>query len=109
MSLSPKSTAQEVASAAGLDVGLFVDVEFGLGNTIFALAQGIWDGPFEGAPATPNTGALLILKPDGTFAVIADGLNQPTSVELIGNKAYVVNLAGEIWEIEGVSSLPHGN
>ena len=102
MSLSPKqqSIATEVASAAGLDVGLFVDVEFGSGNTLYTLAQGIWDGPWEGAPALPNTGALLKLKPNGGFSVIEDGLNQPTSLELIGNKAYVISLAGEVWEIK---------
>ena len=100
LSLSIKSpTAKEVASAAGLGVGLFVDVEFGPKDTPFALAQGVWDGPYEGAPALPNTGALMGLKPNGTFSVIADGLNQPTSMEFIGNKAYVVSLVGEIWEI----------
>ena len=31
-----------------------------------------------------------------------DGLNQPTSLEFIGNTAYVVTLAGEIWKIDGV-------
>jgi hypothetical protein len=101
MSLSPKPhTATEVASAAGLDVGLFVDVELDLGNNLFALAQGIWDGPFEGAPAMPNTGALLKLEPNGTFSVMADGLNQPTSMEFIDNKVYVVSLIGEVWEIK---------
>jgi sugar lactone lactonase YvrE len=110
MSFSLKSpTATEVASAAGLDVGLFVDVEFGRGNTLYALAQGIWDGPFEGTPALPNTGALLQLNPDGTFSVVVDGLNQPTSLEFIGNTAYVVNLAGEVWKIEDVSSPPFGH
>jgi len=99
MSLSPKSGVIEIASGAGLDVGLFVDVEFGPGNTIFVLAQGYWNGPWEGAPAEPNTGALLALKPDGSFKVIADGLNQPTSLEFIGNKAYVVSLVGEVLEI----------
>ena len=109
ISLSPKPPAvREVASAAGLGVGLFVDVEFGLGNSLFALAQGIWDGPFEGAPALPNTGALLGLKPDGTFIVIVEGLNQPTSMEFIGNNAYVVSLAGEVWEIKNVAPPPHG-
>jgi hypothetical protein len=101
MSLSPKPPiATEVASAAGLDVGLFVDVEFGSGNTLYTLAQGIWDGVFEGEPALPNTGALLKLKPNGTFSVIVDGLNQPTSMEFIGINAYVVSLAGEVWEIK---------
>jgi len=109
MSLSPKSpTAREVASAAGLDVGLFVDVELGFGNTLYALAQGKWDGPFEGAPALPNTGALLMLKPNNTFRVIADSLNQPTSMEFIGNNAYVVSLAGEVWEIDNVSPPTYG-
>ena len=103
MYFSPNSpSATEVASAAGLNVGLFVDVEFGRGNTLYTLAQGIWDGVFEGEPALPNTGALLKLKPNGTFSVIVDGLNQPTSMEIIGNKAYVVSLAGEVWEIKNL-------
>ena len=103
MYFSPNSTsATEVASAAGLNVGLFVDVEFGRGNTLYTLAQGIWDGVFEGEPALPNTGALLKLKPDDTFSVIIDGLNQPTSMEIIGNNAYVVSLTGEVWEIKNL-------
>jgi hypothetical protein len=36
------------------------------------------------------------------------GLNQPTSLEFIGNTAYVVTLGGEIWKIDGVSSPPYG-
>lgn len=100
LSLSLKSlTTNELASAAGLGVGLFVDVEFGPREAPFALAQGIWDGPYEGAPALPNTGALIGLKPNGAFNVIAEGLNQPTSMEFIGNKAYIISLAGEILEI----------
>lgn len=110
MSFSPKSpNATEVASAAGLNVGLFVDVEFGPGNNLFALAQGFWDGPYEGAPANPNTGALLVLKPNGIFSVIVEGLNQPTSMEFIGNKAYVVSLAGEIMVIDNDSPPSHGH
>ena len=101
MSFSPNPpVATGVASATGLDVGLFVDVEFGRGNTLYTLAQGIWNGVFEGEPALPNTGALLKLLPNGTFSVIAEGLNQPTSMEIIGNNAYVVSLAGEVWEVK---------
>jgi hypothetical protein len=108
MYLSTKSpTAMEVVSAAGLDVGLFVDVEFDHCSDLYTLAQGKWDGPFEGAPALPNTGALLKLKPNGKFSVIVDRLNQPTSMEFIGNSAYVVSLAGEVWEIDNVSCTPH--
>ena len=109
VSLSPKSPASEVASAAGLDAGLFVDVEFGPGSTPYTLAQGKWEGAFDGAPALPNTGSLLKLKPNGTFSVIVDRLNQPTSMEFIGNNAYVVSLAGEIWKIDNVSARPYGH
>ncbi len=45
---------------------------------------------------------------DGTFTVVTDRLNQPTSLEFIGNTAYVVTLGGEIWKIDGVSCPPHG-
>jgi hypothetical protein len=38
----------------------------------------------------------------GTFSVVAPGLNQPTSLEFIGDTAYVVSLAGEIWKIPNV-------
>jgi hypothetical protein len=97
-------TATGVASGARL----LVDVEFGRGKTLYALSQGVWDGPFEGAPALPDTGALLRVNRDGTFTAIVDGLNQPTSFEFIGNTAYVVTLTGEIWKIENVSPPPYG-
>jgi sugar lactone lactonase YvrE len=102
MSFTLKShTATQVASGAGLtNIGLLVDVEFGRGNTLYALAQGFWNGPFEGTPAQPNTGALVKVNPDGTFTVIVEGLNQPTSVEIIKNSAYVVTLTGEVWKID---------
>jgi hypothetical protein len=103
------STATEVASGSGLDhIGLLVDVEFGRGNALYALLQGYWDGPFEGAPAQPNTGALVKVNLDGSFTVIVEGLNQPTSLEFIGNTAYVVNLQGEVWKIDNVSTPPYG-
>jgi sugar lactone lactonase YvrE len=110
MTLTLKSgTAMQLASGAGLnDIGLLVDVEFGRGNMLYALLQGYWDGPFEGTPATPNTGALVQVNRDGTFTVLVDGLNQPTSMEFIGNTAYVVTLNGEVWKIEDVSSPPYG-
>ena len=104
-SFGPKSlTPVEVASGARL----LVDVEFGLGRTLYALAQGEWDGVFPGSPAIPNDGSLLKINDDGTFTVVADGLNMPTSVEFIGNTAYVVGLAGEIFKINNVSSPPYG-
>ena len=39
---------------------------------------------------------------DGTFTVVIEGLDQPTSLEFIGKAAYVVTLGGEIWRIKGI-------
>jgi len=98
-------TAAEVASGAPL----LVDVEFGRGHRLYALSQGIFPvGSPPGSPALPNTGALVKVNGDGTFTVIMDSLDQPTSLEFIGNSAYVVTLTGEIWKIDDVSCPPNG-
>jgi hypothetical protein len=106
VSFGPKSpTATEVASGAGL----LVDVEFGRGRRLYALSQGIFPiGNPPGSPAQHNTGSLVKVNGDGTFTVIMDSLDQPTSLEFIGNSAYVVTLTGEIWKIDGVSCPPYG-
>ena len=96
-------TATDVAAGARLAV----DVEFGRGRTLFALSQGVWDGPYEGAPAHPNTGALLRVNGDSTLTTVVGGLDRPTSVEIIKNTAYVVTLAGEIWRIDNLSAPPY--
>jgi hypothetical protein len=103
VSFGPKSpTAREVASGARL----LVDVEFG-GGRLYALSQGIFPvGSPPATPALPNTGALVKVNEDGMFTVIMGGLNQPTSLEFIGNTAYFVTLTGEIWKIDGVSCRP---
>jgi hypothetical protein len=43
------------------------------------------------------------VKADGTFKIIADELNQPTSLEIIGNTAYIVTLSGDVWSVENIS------
>ena len=83
-------------------------MEFGRGSSLFALSQGVWLSGPAGSPASPNTGALLEVNDDGTFTVIVDELNLPTSLEFIQNTAYVVTLGGEIWTIDNVSAPPHG-
>jgi hypothetical protein len=85
---------------------LLVDVEFG-GGRLYALSQGIF--PVGSPPATPAlhyTGALVKVNGNGTFTVIIDSLDQPTSLEFIGKTAYVVTLTGEIWKIDGVDCNP---
>ncbi|HEX9782202.1 MAG TPA: ScyD/ScyE family protein, partial [Opitutaceae bacterium] len=105
ISFKPRSpTATEVASGASL----LVDVEFGRGRRLYALSQGDYSGDPAGFPALPNTGALVKVNRHGAFTVIIDGLDRPTSLEFIGNTAYVVTLTGEIWKIKGVSGPPYG-
>jgi hypothetical protein len=106
---SPSAT-EVVASGAPL----LVDVEFGRGRDLYALSQGDFGGGPAGSPAMPNTGSLVKVNGDGTFSTVVGPrtvvgpLNQPTSVEFIGNTAYVVTLTGEIWKVENPSGPPHG-
>ncbi len=100
VSFEPKSpTATEVASG----VPFLLDVEFGGGGRLYALSHGTVDPNIDRSNAVPNTGALVKANADGTFTVITDGLDRPTSLEFIGNTAYFVTLTGEIWKIGGVS------
>lgn len=105
VSFGPKTSVTEVAAGAPL----LVDVEFGQGRLLYGLSQGDFQvGDPEGAPALPNTGALVRVNKDGTFSTLVDGLDRPTSLDFIGNTAYVVTLPGEIWRIENVSCPPFG-
>jgi hypothetical protein len=101
------STAAEVAHGAPL----LVDVERGRGRTLFALSQGDFpcgsDPACAGSPASHDTGSLVKANADGSFTAIAEHLDQPTSLELVGTTAYVVTLGGEIWKIEDVSGPPY--
>ena len=102
------STATTVATGARLAV----DVERGRGQTLFALSQGTFpcggDPACAGSPASPDTGSLLKTNKNGTFDSIAEKLDQPTSLEIIQNTAYVVTLGGEIWKIADISGPPYG-
>jgi hypothetical protein len=94
---------REVASGASM----IVDVELGPRHTVFALSQGQWNGIEEGSPASPNTGRLLRVD-HGALTPIRDvaghelELDQPTSLELVGDTAYVVSLSGSVTVIDNV-------
>lgn len=102
VSFDPSSHAVKIVASGA---PLLVDVEFDCNRTLFALSQGHWEGEEgdEGSPAQPNTGSLVKVNHDGTFTQITDGLDRPTSLEFIGNTAYIVTLAGEIWTINNVA------
>lgn len=105
IAISAKSGA---VAEVGRGARMLVDVEAGRGRALYALAQGTWDGVAPGSPARPMTGSLVEVDADGTFTVIADSLNLPTSLEIIDNTAYVVSLTGEIWVIPNLSDPPFG-
>src|SRR5512132_2597680 len=102
VSFGPRSpTATERASGAPF----LLDVEFG-GGRLYGLSHGTVDPNIDPSNAVPYTGALVKVNGDGTFTVIMDGLDRPTSLEFIGNTAYFVTLTGEIWKIHGVWCRP---
>jgi hypothetical protein len=94
----PNSDVTEVASGASLLVG----VKFA-GGHLYALSQGPGvPGAPPGAPAQPNSGALVEANPDGTFTFLVDNINLPTSFNFIGNTAYIVTLTGEVLQVDHV-------
>jgi hypothetical protein len=105
---TPKSSATEVASGAPL----IVDVEFGRGRQLYALSQGIWDWPpipeNAGKPASPNTGSLVRVNKHGSLTSVVEGLDRPTSLELIGTTAFVITLTGRVIRIDNVGRRPFG-
>jgi hypothetical protein len=105
VTLGPTSTtAADVANGASL----IVDVEIGGDRTLYALSQGQWDEVAEGSPARPDTGRLVTADRNGQLVPVVDAagnelvLDRPTSLELIGDTAYVVGLDGTITEIDNL-------
>ena len=102
------SSSATVASGARLAV----DVEIGRGQTLFALSQGEFpcggDPSCAGSPASHDTGALLRANANGTMTTVADELDQPSSLEIIGNTAYVVTLGGDVVKIDDIAGPPYG-
>ena len=95
------SSPTEVASGASM----LIDVERGPHGKLYALSQGQWDGVGEGSPALPNTGRLVIVKRDGSLKPVVDRhgqelvLDRPTSIEFVGNTAYVVSVDGNVYKV----------
>lgn len=86
------------------DRGLVVDVEQGRHHRLYGLLQGRWDlEPLpanEGFPAAPQTGEIVVVGRDGSFRTVLSGLDQPTSLEIVGRVAFVVTYSGTILRID---------
>jgi hypothetical protein len=105
VAFGPRSVSEKLVAAGA---PMVVDVERGRGQTMFALSQGTWDGAFPGSSANPGEGSLVRVNGGGSFSMVVDGLDLPSSLEIIGNTAYVVTLTGEVWAIEDIAGPPFG-
>ena len=101
IALRRRSEPIEIASGASM----LIDVERGPHGKLYALSQGQWDGAGEGSPAKPNIGRLVIVKRDGSLKPVVDRrgqelvLDRPTSMEFVGDTAYVVSVDGTVYKI----------
>jgi hypothetical protein len=93
-----------IVSAVASGFSTIVDVELGPDGVLYALSQGDSPGNVPAAtPALPNSGELLRVNNDGTFSVVIDRLNRPSSLEFIGNTAFILTLNGEVWRINSIA------
>ncbi len=98
------SDPREVASGASM----LIDVERGPHGKLYALSQGQWDGLGEGTPALPEhrpAGPRDTRRRPGPVTD-ADGnelvLDRPTSMEFVGDTAYVVSVVGDVYRIDNL-------
>jgi hypothetical protein len=99
---APSPHAHDVASG----FSLLVDVEPGPDGALYALSQGDSPGNVPAAsPAAPDSGELLLVNRSGSFSVLVDELDLPTSLDFVGNTAFVTTLNGEVWKITNVSKF----
>lgn len=84
---------------------VIMDIEHGADDRLFAVLQGVWSleptAENEGLPADATTGELVVVD-DGEFRTLATGLDQPTAVEVIDDRAFVVTLTGTIVRVDGI-------
>jgi hypothetical protein len=102
ISFAPADPADPDPRVVASGAPLLVDVESGH-HTLYALSQGDWTLPQipenEGKPASANTGTLLRVQRHGRLVPVIDGLDRPTSMEIVGDTAYVVTLTGKVMKV----------
>jgi hypothetical protein len=95
---------REVASGASM----LIDVEQGPHGKLYGLSQGQWDGVGEGSRAFEDTGRLVVVGRHGELTPVVDGsgeelvLDRPTSLEFVGDTAYVVSVTGDVYRVDGL-------
>jgi hypothetical protein len=104
VALRPGREPREVASGASM----LIDVEQGPHGKLYALSQGQWDGVGEGSRALENTGRLVVVGRHGELTPVVDRrgnelvLDRPTSVEFVGDTAYVLSVTGVVYRVDGL-------
>ena len=104
VALRPGREPREVASGASM----LIDVERGPRGKLYGLSQGQWDGVGEGSRALPDTGRLVVVGRHGDLKPVVDRrgrelvLDRPTSVEFVGDTAYVVSVTGVVYRVDGL-------
>lgn len=48
-----------------------------------------------------------MVGPGGAMIPIVEGLDRPTSLEIVGDTAYVVGLGGDVVRVTGIGRSPH--
>jgi hypothetical protein len=104
LALVPQREPLELASGASM----LIDVEQGPRGRLYGVSQGQWDGVGEGSRALPDTGRLVVVGRQGELTPVVNGhgqeivLDRPTSLEFVGNTAYVVSVTGDVYRVEGL-------
>ena len=82
--------ATATANVVGSGRTMVIDVEFSADGVLYAVTQGGSPGAVDpGAPGLPDSARLLRVNSDGTFTVLVDTLDLPTSLDIDGDTAYL--------------------
>jgi hypothetical protein len=102
----PLNPAGPIAHEVASGYSLLVDVESGPDGALYALSQGDSPGNVPPAsPAAPDSGELLLVNRNGSFTELVNKLDLPTSLDFVGDTAFVTTLNGEVWKITNVSKF----
>jgi sugar lactone lactonase YvrE len=102
----PLNPAGPNAHGVASGFSLLVDVEPGPDGALYALSQGDSPGNVPPAsPAAPDSGELLLVNRNGSFTELVNKLDLPTSLDFVGDTAFVTTLNGEVWKITNVSKF----
>jgi hypothetical protein len=103
------SKLQQIGYPTGNTVDLatgtqLIDVEIGPGGKLYVLSFGEPSEDPEGPPAVPGSGAIQVLD-GGELKTVVSGFFIPTSLDIIGDTAFVSGLTGDVYKVDGLSGI----